>query len=51
MIADISFIKQNIEQDFATIKDAESLEQFRLKHLTKKGTLPVLVESLREECH
>lgn len=48
MIADISFIKQNIEQDFATIKDAESLEQFRLKHLTKKGTLPVLVESLRE---
>jgi phenylalanyl-tRNA synthetase alpha chain len=47
MIDSIQQLRNVIEQDLATIKDPASLEEFRLKHLVKKGTLQELIDQMR----
>ena len=48
MIPDIGALRSQIESDFLLINDAHSLEEFRLKHLVKKGTLQQLIDALRD---
>lgn len=48
MLEDISLLRATIETDFAAVSSAEQLEQFRLKHLVRKGTLAALTDRLRD---
>jgi phenylalanyl-tRNA synthetase alpha chain len=43
----IQTLRSQIESEFQTISSAEHIEEFRLRHLVKKGTLQGLVEQLR----
>jgi phenylalanyl-tRNA synthetase alpha chain len=47
MIEKIHALKAEIERDLADVDSAERLEQFRLKHLVRKGTLQALTDELR----
>lgn len=47
MLEKIEHLKSQIEADLATVDSPEAVEQFRLKHLVKKGTLQGLVEDMR----
>jgi phenylalanyl-tRNA synthetase alpha chain len=47
MLASIEGLKATIQEDLLGVHDAASLEQFRLKHLVRKGTLQKLVDDLR----
>lgn len=48
MLAELALLRTEIERDITETGTAESLEQFRLKHLVKKGTLQGFIERLRE---
>jgi phenylalanyl-tRNA synthetase alpha chain len=48
MMLDLAPLRAEIENDLLAIQDARTLEEFRLKHLVKKGTLAALMERLRE---
>lgn len=48
MINRITQLKNLVEQEFSEIKNAAELEQFRLKHLVKKGTLQELFDIMKE---
>ncbi len=48
MLQEISNLRTRIESELPTITSSELLEQFRLNHLVKKGTLVALMERLRE---
>lgn len=48
MLQEITTLKSQIEAELPAVTSAELLEQFRLRHLVKKGTLTALMERLRE---
>ncbi|MBS1538403.1 MAG: phenylalanine--tRNA ligase subunit alpha [Bacteroidetes bacterium] len=48
MLNEISTLRTLIESQLSAISSPESLEQFRLAHLVKKGTLTALMERLRD---
>jgi len=48
MLNEIINLRSQIESELLTITSPQSLEQFRLTHLVKKGTLPSLMERLRD---
>ncbi len=48
MLQEITNLRSQIENDINSISSSETLEQFRLVHLVKKGTLQGLIERLRE---
>jgi phenylalanyl-tRNA synthetase alpha chain len=43
----IQTLRLEIESELQAISSAEHMEEFRLRHLVKKGTLQALVEQLR----
>ena len=43
----IQTLRSQIESELQAISSAEHMEEFRLRHLVKKGTLQALVEQLR----
>ena len=47
MIETILQVRAEIEKDLQTIQDSSSLEEFRLKHMVKKGTMQGLIDSMR----
>jgi phenylalanyl-tRNA synthetase alpha chain len=47
MLEQIKELKAKIENDFKTVKDVKTLEDFRLKYLVKKGELTALFENLK----
>jgi phenylalanyl-tRNA synthetase alpha chain len=47
MIEKIHALRTEIERDLTGIDSAELLEQFRLKHLVRKGTVQALTDELR----
>ncbi len=47
MLEQIIELKAKIENDFKTVKDVKTLEDFRLKYLVKKGELTALFENLK----
>jgi len=47
MLEKIEHLKTQIDADLATVDSLEAVEQFRLKHLVKKGTIQGLVEDMR----
>ncbi len=48
MLQEITTLRSQIEAELPAVTSAELLEQFRLRHLVKKGTLTALMERLRE---
>ena len=48
MLNEIITLRSQIENELSSITSPESLEQFRLAHLVKKGTLTGLIERLRD---
>ena len=48
MLQEITTLKSQIEAELPAVTSAELLEQFRLRHLVKKGTLTALMERLRK---
>ena len=47
MLEKITAVRSQIEEDLRTVDSLEAVEQFRLTHLVKKGTLQGLVEGMR----
>lgn len=47
MIDKIQHLRTIISEELQTVTNAATLEQFRLKHMVKKGTLQALVDDLR----
>ncbi|MBK9248437.1 MAG: phenylalanine--tRNA ligase subunit alpha [Ignavibacteria bacterium] len=48
MLQEITTLRSQIETELPAVTSAELLDQFRLRHLVKKGTLTGLMERLRE---
>lgn len=48
MLSELANLRAAIEAEIAACDSADGLEQFRLRHLVKKGTLQGLVERLRD---
>lgn len=48
MLNEIITLRTRIKSQLSAISSPESLEQFRLDHLVKKGTLTALMERLRD---
>lgn len=48
MLQEITTLRSHIDAELPAVTSAELLEQFRLRHLVKKGTLTALMERLRE---
>lgn len=47
MLSELSSIRTNLETELEKISSPKELEEFRLRHLVKKGTLAGLMEQLR----
>jgi len=48
LLEEIQLIQKRIEQELNDIVSKDTLEQFRLVHLVKKGTVQALVDKMRE---
>ncbi len=48
MYSELTLLRAEIERDIALITDEDSLEQFKLKYLVKKGAIQGFIERLRD---